>query len=195
LGLAAGFPREAKAGSSRDRVWAARAPFLPEVSIVKVLLAIDDSPSSRKAVEFVCSLFGKCPAVEAQITLFHVIESLPDFVARRSADQAAFRQVADEWEQSRVATGQRLLSEYTQALVAAGVPAARISARICRKEGRPESARVIAALAVIEEMKSGNYDVVVVGRRGTSSSIPSFTGGVAEKVAREAYGRTLWVVD
>jgi nucleotide-binding universal stress UspA family protein len=50
-------------------------------------------------------------------------------------------------------------------------------------------------LAIIEEMRQGNYDLVVIGRRGASATIPTLVGGVAEKIAREAYGRTLWIVD
>ena len=53
----------------------------------------------------------------------------------------------------------------------------------------------LPALAIIQEMKQGNYDTVVIGRRGTSARVESFLGGVAEKVAREAYGRTLCIVD
>lgn len=162
---------------------------------MKVLLAIDGSPASRKAVDFTGRVLGNCPALAAQITLFHVVESLPEFLRERSQTQAAYRQVADEWAQSSISRGQNLLAEETRALAAAGIPQSRISAQLCQKEGRPESARVIAALAIIEEMNAGNYDVVVLGRRGTSSSNPAFTGGVAEKVARESFGRTLWVVD
>jgi nucleotide-binding universal stress UspA family protein len=51
------------------------------------------------------------------------------------------------------------------------------------------------AIAIIEEMRQGIYDLVVIGRRGASATIPSLVGRVAEKIAREAYGWTLWIVD
>jgi nucleotide-binding universal stress UspA family protein len=80
-------------------------------------------------------------------------------------------------------------------LTAAGIAPARIQTKLAQKEGRPEARRVVAALAVIEEMKAGKYDIVVIGRRGNSAAVESFIGGVAEKVVREAHGRTVWIVD
>ena len=53
----------------------------------------------------------------------------------------------------------------------------------------------MAALAIIEEMQGGQYDLVVLGRRGASPAAESFVGSVTEKVLREARGKTVWVVD
>jgi nucleotide-binding universal stress UspA family protein len=165
---------------------------------VKVLIAIDDSDVSRKAVAFAARILGRRVDKDVEITLFHVVESLPEYILARSYQGgagSAFRQVAEEWAESNRTNGERLLTEQRQALVTAGFPTAQLHTKMIEKEGRPESRRVITALAIIEEMKGGGYDIVVIGRRGASAAIETFLGSVAEKIAREAQGCTLWIVD
>jgi len=163
---------------------------------VKVLIAVDSSDVAQRAVVFAGKILAGRNDVE--VTLFHVVESIPEFVlaeSKQGGSMNALRLVADEWAESNRLAGERLLAAQREALTRAGVPATCVHERLAQKESRPESCRVVAALAIIDEMKRENYDVVVIGRRGTSSTIPTLMGGVAEKVAREAFGRTLWVVD
>ncbi len=162
---------------------------------MKVLVAVDNSDASKKAVSFASRLILGEKSDSASVTLFHVVESLPEFIVARSTAGGAFATVAQEWSDINLKIGEQLLEAQKQTLVAAGVPAARIHTTCRQKESLPESSRVVAALAIIEEMKSGNYDTIVIGRRGTNALISSFLGGVAEKVAREAFGRTLCIVD
>ena len=165
---------------------------------MKVLLSLDSSPASEKAVAFVGRVFGKSASSGLEITLFHVIEGLPDFIASRSeaaATGTAFHQVANEWARENQAGAERLLAEAQQKLTTAGVPVAALKSKLVTRDSRPESRRVVATIAIIEEAKSGGYEVIVVGRRGTSATIPTLIGGVAEKVARECCGKTVWIVD
>lgn len=164
---------------------------------MKVLIAIDDSEGSRKAVAFAGKLLAHRTDQGADVTLFHVVESLPEFILSRSGagEDAAFRQVAEEWAQTNKGLGEKLLADQALTLAAAGIPPARINTKLCQREARPEARRVVAALAIIEEMKQGGYDLVMIGRRGDSRSIESFLGGIAEKVAREATGLGLCIVD
>lgn len=158
---------------------------------MKVLVAVDSSEASNKAVAFAAGLGRET----TQVTLFHVIESLPEFIVQRSTVGGTYAGIAEEWAVANRTSGEALLAEQKKNLVSAGVPAAQVHTKLCQKESLPEAARVVAALAIIEEMKLGNYDIVVIGRRGSSARIESFLGGVAEKVAREAFGRTLCIVD
>lgn len=163
---------------------------------MKVLIAIDSSEVSRRAVAFAGNLLGGRPG-KLDVTLFHVVESLPEFViagAKTAAASSTLREAGNEWAETNRLIGERLLKEQEEVLVRSGVPAASLHVKLCHKESRPESSRVVAALAIIEEMQQG-YDVVVIGRRGASTTIPTLLGSVAEKVARESHGRTLWIVD
>lgn len=163
---------------------------------MKVLVAIDESEVSRKAVDLVARLFGRRQDVD--VTLFHVVESLPEFILARShqgGTDNAYRKVADECAEACRTQGSKLLAEAAQKLSTAGLAAGTVATKLAQKEGRPEARRVVAALAIIEELKQGNYDVVVIGRRSSAACADTFIGGVAEKVTREAGGRTVCIVD
>lgn len=165
---------------------------------MKVLLAVDQSQESTRAVKFVGQVLGNRTTKDAEIILFHVVESLPDYILDRSAraeSGGALRQLAEEWEGSNKEAGEKLLAQLRASLESAGVPASCLKAKLVVKDARPEARRIVAAIAIIEEMKQGGYDVVVVGRRGTSRGLETFLGSVAEKITREAHGKTVWVVD
>jgi len=162
---------------------------------VNLLVAIDDSETARKSVAFAARLASGGSAGAARITLLHVVECLPEYITRQSSKGGSYELVAREWADSNRKAGETLLASHRSALIAAGIPADRIQIKCLQKDALPEAARVVAALAIIGEMKQGNYDTIVIGRRGTSARVESFLGGVAEKVAREAHGRTLCIVD
>ena len=158
---------------------------------MKVLVAVDETETSSKAVQFA----AKLGAAASDVTLFHVVESLPEYIVQRASREGTIASVADEWAQANRNAGQQILDRHKQALIAAGLPAASLHTKLRQMESLPEAARVAAALAIIEEMQHGDYHVVVVGRRGAASRIDSFLGGVAEKIARAAGGRTVCIVD
>lgn len=160
-----------------------------------ILLAIDNSEASRKAVRFVGQTVGRREAKDLAITLFHVVESLPDYIISRIPHHDDFRRVSEGWFETSRDEGLALLDREKQVLVDAGIAASAIQTKLEIRPALPESRKVVAALAVIEEMKSGPYDVVCVGRRANVEYEGSIFGSVAEKVLREARGKTVWVVD
>lgn len=165
---------------------------------MNVLVAIDHSEASRKAARFVADMFQGRSANDVSVTLVHVVESLPDYVfwhASQSDSGDDIRRVADDLAAKNRTRGEELLNEQKQALVEAGLPADSVGVKLLSKEALPEAEKVVAALAIIEEMKAGPYSIVCLGRRGSSLASGSFVGSVAQKVLREAYGRTVWVVD
>ena len=168
---------------------------------MKILLTIDRSPASDKAVRFVAAVFGQAGRSDLQVTLLHVAESLPDellFLTGDATKQAQYRKLAEELEHDSRAEGERLLAEKRQSLLAAGLGESAIETKLVVREGRPEARKVVAALAIIEEMGRVSYDVVCLGRRGTGAAgaaMSGFPGSVAEKVLRAAQGKTVWVVD
>lgn len=162
---------------------------------MNVLIAIDGSDASKKAVSFVGRTLGRSATKDVAVTLFHVVESLPDFVLSRTSSDDAFRQVAHEWFEANRREGETLLVRQKEVLVDAGIPADAVQTKVEIKEGLPEARQVLAALSIIDEMQQGTYDVVCLGRRGGSVSGGSFPGSVAEKVLREARGKAVWVVD
>jgi len=165
---------------------------------VRILMGIDGSPATRKAIRFVGELLGKTGAADVGITLLYVTESVPDENLSPGIPQSlgpAYQQIIDDAKANRKAIGEKLLREQAAALEVAGIPADHISTKLEVSSARPESSKVAVALALISEMTSGNYDVVCIGRRGTTAAEGVFLTSIAEKVLREARGRTVWVVD
>lgn len=166
------------------------------VITVKVLICVDHSDASQKAVTFAGQVLGKMPQQDLRVTLFHAAELLPEFVlSDQPAPGMTSRVFAEAWADRAKSQGQNLLNEQQAALKSAGVAAGSLTAKLSTMSCLPEAKKVAAALAVIEEVKSGGYDVVCLGRRGASQLAASFIGGVAEKVVRECQGKTVWLVD
>jgi nucleotide-binding universal stress UspA family protein len=169
-----------------------------EKGIVKILLAVDKSAASDKAVGFVGGMLAGRGSGDVSLTLLHIVESIPEFLVDHRGSSLAkevYRQVIDECETAHRHEGEQLLDQHRLALIDAGVPEKAIDIKLVVKESRPEAKKVIAALSIIEEMKRGDYPIVALGRRGSSAAEGSFLGSVAEKVLRESNGRTVWVID
>jgi nucleotide-binding universal stress UspA family protein len=163
-----------------------------------VLIAVDDSAAAQKAVDYVGAIFGNRSFEGLSITLLHVVESVPVDLVPAPGDPQLATVVVDamrDWASRAAERGEKLLETQRQRLVEAGVPADAVKVKHLVQQTRPEAQRVAAALAIIDEARTGGYTTVVVGRRGTSNLPELFIGGVAEKVARHVHGATVWVVD
>lgn len=162
---------------------------------MKVLLPVDRSEASSKAVQFVGKLLAGRSGQD-QVTVYHVAEFLPEFVLTDLPEAGlTTRSLAERWATRAKTDGETLLAEQKQALIAAGLSADAVETKLELKDCLPESRKVAAALTIIGEMQSNAYDLVCIGRRGASVLSHSFIGGVAEKVLREAHGRSVLVVD
>jgi len=163
---------------------------------VNVLICVDHSAASTKAVQFAAGLLGKSSQAGLSVTLLHVAELLPEFVlSDQPAPGMTSRALAETWGEKAQSQGRQLLESCQQTLTAAGVPQSGVQLKLLTKDCLPESRKVAAALSLIEEIQHGPYDVVCLGRRGASQLGSSFIGGVAEKVIRECQGKTVWLVD
>jgi nucleotide-binding universal stress UspA family protein len=162
---------------------------------VNVLVCVDRSEASQKVVRRVAEWFGKRTGGD-RVTVFHVAEFLPEFLLSDQPEAGfTLRSLAERWGTQAKEEGDQLLKSAQQALIAGGVPAASVAVKLDVEACRPESKKVAAALAIIREMQAGDYDLVCIGRRGASELSASLIGGVAEKVLREAHGRSVLVVD
>ena len=163
---------------------------------MNVLLCVDHSSASQKAVAFAAGLLGKCTVPNLQVTLFHVAELLPEYVlADETSHGMTSRSLAEAWGTRSLAEGEKLLQAHQTELQTAGVPVEKIQRKLSTMNCLPAAKKVAAALALIQEIQTGKYDVVCIGRRGASQMASSIIGGVAEKVIRECQGKTVWLVD
>lgn len=163
---------------------------------MNVLICVDHSPSSQKAVKFAAGVLASANHSGLSITLFHAAGILPSHaVSDQPAKGMTARSTAEADAERAITQGNQLLADQQGVLEAAGVPASSIQVKLCQMECLPEAKKVAAALTIIDEVKQGSYDVVCLGRRGASKLASSILGSVAEKVIRECQGKTVWLVD
>jgi len=165
---------------------------------VKILVALDHSNASQETLGFVKNIFGTAQPENLQLVLFHVVESLPQFSFAPPKDDKsanAIEAANAAWDSAHETAGEELIAASLKSLVEAGIPESCIGSQICTRESFPKARKTVAALAIIDEMQSGDYQVVCIGRRGSTEYDSVFLGSTAEKVLREAHGKTVWVVD
>ena len=148
----------------------------------KMLLAVDGSENSRKAVDYAANFAA---ANEAGVRLFNVVrEYRLDFLDNSTprGEEIEMR-ILEKLERDV----QHMFASYRKQLEWAGVNANRISV----KHTLQSRSR---AGDILKEAKEGNYGTIVMGRRGLSKVHEFFLGRVTTKVLHRAAGGALWIV-
>ncbi len=152
----------------------------------KILVAIDDSDGSWKAVDYVGNQFSGVKDLE--ITLFHVRVGLPpqfwdDGHFLTEEEKVERRTVVEKWLSHQKDVLEPLFKRAVERLTALGIPGNRIETKFVS-----ESIEAIPK-CVLSEAKAGGYQTLVIGRCGrsakhfllgsTTSSIINSGGGMA----------------
>jgi nucleotide-binding universal stress UspA family protein len=120
-----------------------------------ILVGIDGSPSSRRALEHAADL---ARAGNAKLTLITVAPPVASYVTLAGVSIEEMRAELDEWA--------RRLLEKAAALLPDGVVAHRV-----QKTGS-------AGPRIVEEIERGTYDLVVLGSRGRGRAQEGLLGSV-----------------
>jgi nucleotide-binding universal stress UspA family protein len=148
----------------------------------KMLLAVDNSDNSLKAVEYAGAFAS---ATGAEVTLFNAVREfsleLLDISTPRAADIEAT--ILEELERDV----QDMFAAYQRRLEDAGVEASRISSKYTlRSRSRAED--------ILETAREGEFGTIVMGRRGLSRVHDFPLGRVTTKVLHRAALFALWIV-
>lgn len=157
----------------------------------KILLAVDGSETSKRAVEYVGEIL--CDSGGIDITLYHVLE-IPPMLLEHGGSKESLKELEKElkeWERRKkeqvekevFAPARRTLREKG---ICAG--ADTIQTKLT-EDAHP------VALAIIREIKQGGYDTVVLGRQGTTMLKEFVFGSVACKVVHHITGCAIWIVE
>lgn len=161
---------------------------------MRILLAVDESENSRRAVSYVGSLLHGAPDVT--ITLFHVLKPMPRKLLEHGGsenpategqlsthlhdDQEAWYRKEREAECPVLLTARAMLEK-------CGVDAIRVSMQFGYDED--------VARSILEEAQRGQCETIVVGRHGESRMKRIFGGSVTDELLRNATGFAIWVVE
>jgi nucleotide-binding universal stress UspA family protein len=156
--------------------------------MIKLLIAVDDSSSAMKAVDYVAQQLTACGA---QIGLVHVLPNLPaifwDEGHILSEDEKSDRKkVVDKWLDAQKAKMEPILKKSLEVLAAKGVPADWMQTRFV-------SDSTDIADSILEAARDGGYQTIVVGRREQPSK--HILGSVSSKIINQGNGITVIVVE
>lgn len=154
--------------------------------VKKILLAVDTSPASMKAVEFVASLLG---GNGYEVCIFHAILGLGaiNFELSEINEPESPDKIADNCLEAFKTDVMRMFTEIKEILTASGFESEKISEKIV--SGVSSRSEVI-----VKEAGDGGYSTIVVGRRGLSKVEAFFMGRVSHKVVHVGRNFTVCVV-
>lgn len=145
----------------------------------KILLAVDGSVTSVRAVRYVGNIAPLMP--QAEICLLHVYpEPPPDYYTQGGR--------LDRYREMREERAREMLDEAAALLLEAGVEKHQLSRRIEMAEKRTISA------VVLEVQAEGDFGTVVAGKRGVSKAEEFLFGSISNALARHSKSFTSWIV-
>ena len=141
--------------------------------IPKILIPVDGSVYSMRGVEDAVCLTSELKAHVSRITLLRVI-NLSLYLKR-------IREGIDPEEESK-----RILDEAKEVFLRAGIPERFITIRI--KVGQKP------AEEILKEVEEGQYNLVIMGRKGRSALEDLILGGVSSTVLQRCQNPTVAIV-
>jgi nucleotide-binding universal stress UspA family protein len=157
----------------------------------KMLIAIDDSPHTTKAVEYVAQQFAG--SADLEVELVHVLPNLPaifwDEGHILSEDEKQDRKkVVDKWIADRKAKMAPAFKRAIDTLTGNGIKPQQITTKSL-------SDSTDVAESILEEAKDGGYRTIVVGRRDIASGKHPLIGSVSSKIIAQGSGVAVTIVE
>ena len=146
----------------------------------KVLIAIDDTPTSDKGLRYAGKIIGKLPGVD--VCLLHVYpEPPPDYYN-------SGKSLADYTSQQE-AEANILVQRCRKMLTDAGIVPESIVTEV-----RMAAEQKTISETILEVQQQGGYGTIVVGRRGVSKAEEFLFGSISNALVHHSRDCTVWVV-
>jgi nucleotide-binding universal stress UspA family protein len=156
----------------------------------KVLIALDSSPGAWGAVEYAAEAFGQTPGV--QVTLLHVLSGLPpafwdDGHILDEKEKGSRQRLVAAWQKEQEQKWQGLVKKAHERLTEAGIAKDAVVNKFQPKD-------YDVAEDILSVAAAGNFDTIVMGRRGLGLAKALLLGSVTQKVVQNAKGRAVAIV-
>jgi len=145
-----------------------------------LLLAVEGTESSERAVLYVADFLGESPGL--RVTLFHVI-ALPRDDEIEDPDDRVLRE-----EERKMEAGD-LLGRYREILIQSGFPREKVRTLTLMNDRDS-----VADLILRKQAELGSC-TIVVGRRQKSREEEFLFGSVSSRIVRQAAGCSVWVIE
>jgi nucleotide-binding universal stress UspA family protein len=165
----------------------------------RLLLVVDESPSSKAAVDYVAKVLGHRRGF--QVCLAHFLRPLPpilmEFGGAENPDKerqldAQLHRDQQQWIETAKRKAEPALNWARDRLRQAGLPATALSTQFSDPAHEQDS----ASEEILELARWNSCRTIVVGRRSLSW-LKRITAGkdLAERLVREGKGLTIWIVE
>jgi len=157
----------------------------------KMLIAVDDSEGSLRAVEHVARQFAGMS--DLQVTLYHVLLGEPpqfwdDGHLLTEEERKARKMVIEKWVTNQKIKLEPIFQKAIKTLTRGGISSDQIITKFTS-----ESIDVIPQ-CILAEAKAGGYQTLVIGRCGRSRTMHFFLGSIANQVVNAGEGLAVYVV-
>jgi len=157
----------------------------------KILIAVDDSEGSLKAVDFIGQQFAGVK--DLKITLLHVIPNLPaplwdDGHILTQEERDARNQVIDKWLANQKFKLEPMFAKAAEMLTKRGVDKSQTDTRTVADT-------LDVAGSILHEVKDGDYHMLAIGRHGYSKTERFIMGSVATAVINRGAGMAICVIE
>jgi nucleotide-binding universal stress UspA family protein len=153
---------------------------LDELVERKIMIAVDGSANSKRAVQFVGDFFGCYPNITV-ILINIILEPAPGYFENDAKHQ--------QWIAEQQAESTRQLDEYQRLLVDSGFAEDKVQIRIKCKQAPA------IAVCILEEQAELKCCTVVIGRRGLSKKEEFIFGSTSNRILHEANNCAVMVIE
>jgi nucleotide-binding universal stress UspA family protein len=159
----------------------------------KILVAVDDSDQSVRAMHYLGSLLRETHDVG--VTLFHVLKPMPREVMEHGGSEnpeiedhlgVQLRKDQEDWVRTEGAIEYPILLKALERLGQTGFPIDQVTLKFGHERDIADT--------IIDEARSGGYGTIVVTRHGTSGAKRLFGNGITDRLLREISGVAIWVL-
>ena len=145
-----------------------------------LLIAVDESESSRRAVLYVADFLGGFPGFKA--TLLRIVPEPEEDFFDTEAEMTA-------WMKDKIEASNKMLENYRKILIQSGFAPEKVRYRSCVGEARS------LAEAILETRCDLTCCTVVVGRHHKTKTEEFLFGSTSSKLIHEAKNCAVWVVE
>jgi len=158
--------------------------MMPETdSMIKdkhLLIAVDESDSSRRAVLYVADFLGGFPGF--RVTLLSIIPEAEEDFFETEAELNA-------WMKKKTDVANNMLENYRQILIQSGFPDHKVRIRSCVEEAKALSDTILDIRCDM------SCCTVVVGRHHKSKTEEFLFGSTSNRLIHDAKNCAVWVVE
>jgi nucleotide-binding universal stress UspA family protein len=155
-----------------------------KVANSRIVVAVDGSENSKRAVDHLSFILGSCQVEGMEILLLNIRPGFISFSGPGNIPSlAAFPATRENYEKKMIP----FLDQCQELLLEAGIGPDKIKKKIVSKGAD-------IGKAILSEAQKGDYETIVLGRRGISKAQEFFMGSISHNILQQAGDKAVWII-